>query len=122
MKLIVSFVAVCFLSTAFAQNQTTAQPVEDVRLFAQCMFVVNSQAELDDLTVEFYNNHPEIEMVRFDMNTQRALVITTGIPSLSEQDFISWFGEYSNTIHCVQIGVYGVDTMNPYPFTNCNNQ
>jgi hypothetical protein len=122
MKLIVSLIALCFITTASAQTPSNAQPIEDTRLFAQCMFSVNSQAELDELTVEFYNNHPEIEMVRFDMNTQRALIITTGISTLSEADLVSWFGQYSGTVYCVQIGVYCVDTMNPYPFTNCNNQ
>lgn len=119
MNLIVSFVACCFLNLAIAQSQTTSQV--DIRLFAQCMFSVSTQLELDELTVEFYNSHSEIEMVRFDMNTQRAFIITTGISELSKSDFISWFEEYSGTVNCVQIGVYGIDVMNPYPFTDCQN-
>jgi len=118
MKLIVSLIAVLCLSTAFSQNQTSTQNPE-VRLFAQCMFSISDQNQLDQLTTDFYNNHPEVEMVRFDMTTQRALVITTGVSTLTEADFTSWFGQHSSTINCVQIGVYGVDTMNPYPFTNC---
>lgn len=116
MKLIVSFIAVLCISTSFAQTNTQAP---EVRLFAQCMFSITDQSELDQLTVDFYNNHPEIEMVRFDVLTQRALVITTGLSSLTEADFISWFEQYSNTVNCVQIGVYGVDVMNAYPFPNC---
>lgn len=118
MKFIVSFIAVLCISTSFAQNPTLSQN-QEVRLFAQCMFAITDQNQLDALTVEFYNSHPEVERVRFDMHTQRALIITTGISSLSESDFISWFGQHSSTVSCVQIGVYGVDTMNPYPFTNC---
>lgn len=116
MKLIISFIAVLCISTTFAQNNNQTS---EVRLFAQCMFSITDQSELDQLTVDFYNNHPEIEMVRFDVLTQRALVITTGISSLSNSDFISWFEQYSGTVSCVQIGVYGVDVMNSYPFTNC---
>ncbi len=118
MKLIVSFIAVLCLSTSFAQTNTQTP---EVKLFAQCMFAITNQSELDQLTVEFYNNHPEVEMVRFDMNTQRALVMTTGLSALTVDDFKSWFGQYSSTINCVQIGVRGVDVMEQYPFTNCQN-
>ena len=118
MKLIVSFIAVLYLTTSFAQPQTNV-PTPAVQHFAQCMFSITDQTQLDELTVEFYNNHPEVERVRFDMNTQRALVITTGLTSFTEADFTSWFGQHSGTVYCVQIGVYGVDTMNSYPFTNC---
>jgi hypothetical protein len=118
MKLIVSFIAVLCMSTTFAQTQTNT-PAPAVQHFAQCMFSISDQTQLDALTVEFYNSHPEVERVRFDMNTQRALVITTGLTAFTEADFTSWFGQYSSTVTCVQIGVYGVDVMNSYPFTNC---
>ncbi|MDA9881477.1 hypothetical protein N9C33_01640 [Crocinitomicaceae bacterium] len=121
MKLILPIAMLCFIFSSRAQNEIAVQSRSDTRLFAQCMFSIPSQSILDELTVEFYNTHPEIEMVRFDMHTQRALLITTGISNLSEADFTSWFGKYSATIHCVQIGVYGIDKIDPYPFTNCNN-
>ena len=122
MKLIVSFIAVLCLSTSFAQTQTIAPAqAQPVQLFAQCMFSITDQTQMDALTVEFYNNHPEVEMVRFDMNTQRALVMTVGISDLTVDDFKSWFGPYSSTVSCVQIGVRGVDVMAQYPFTNCQN-
>lgn len=99
-------------------GQQVPEPTE-TRLFAQCMFSISTQAELDALTYDMYLNHPDIEMVRLDLNTQRALVITANLTELSEDDFRSWFGEHSPTVGCIQIGVYGVDPMNPYPFTNC---
>ena len=58
-------------------------------------------------------------MVRLDMNTQRALVITANLTQLTTEEFKSWFGDYQSTVYCVQIGVQGVDVMNSYPFTNC---
>ena len=119
MKLFVSMALMLFLGMSSASAQTSTQQPTNDRLFAQCLFSITTQAELDQLMVEIYNNHPEVEMVRLDLNTQRALVITTGISSLSEADFTSWFGQYSNSVSCIQIGVYGVDTMNSYPFTNC---
>ncbi|MDG1148217.1 MAG: hypothetical protein P8N52_07940 [Crocinitomicaceae bacterium] len=116
MKLLISLVAVLCLSQSYAQTQTTNYT--DTRLFAQCMFDISDQSEMQALQNEMYNN-PNIEMVRLDYHTQRALIITANLETLSRADFISWFDEYAYTIHCVQIGVHGIDVMNPYPFTNC---
>ena len=110
------------MNVSFGQApQTSTTQQTNAQLFAQCMFDIPTQAELDQLTYNIYANHPDVEMVRLDLNTQRALVITTGSSPLTESDFISWFEQYSGTVSCVQVGVYGVDSMNPYPFTNCNN-
>ncbi len=121
MKLILTISFMFALGVSIGQTQqipTTQQST--AQLFAQCMFDIPTQAELDQLTFDIYTNHPDVEMVRLDLNTQRAFVITTGSSPLSETDFISWFDQYSGTVNCVQVGVYGVDTMNPYPFTNCS--
>jgi len=115
MKILLGILLTCSLSFAFGQQQN--EPT-DTRLFAQCLFSISTQAELDALTNDMYGN-PNIEAVRLDLNTQRALVITANLTSLSESDFQSWFGTYSSTISCIQIGVYGVDVMEQYPFTNC---
>lgn len=121
MKLILSLTFMFALGVSIAQTQqpSTSQQ-QPAQLFAQCMFDIPTQAELDQLTFDIYTNHPDVEMVRLDLNTQRAFVITTGDQPLSESDFISWFNQYSSTVNCVQVGVRGVDTMNPYPFTNCS--
>jgi hypothetical protein len=114
MKLLSTLFAVLCLSTSYAQSQNYT----DTRLFAQCIFDISNQSEMQALQNEMYTN-PNIEMVRLDSNTQRALIITANIETLSRADFISWFGQYGTSVSCVQIGVYGVDVMNPYPFTNC---
>ena len=103
---------------SFGQTESANQGYTDTRLFAQCMFDISDQAEMEALQNEMYNN-PYIEMVRLDAHTQRALIITANLEELTAEDFKSWFGSYSSTIYCVQIGVYGVDVMNAYPFTNC---
>ena len=121
MKLILTISFVFALGVSFGQSQQTSTIQQsNSRLFAQCMFDIPTQAELDQLTFDIYTNHPDVEMVRLDLISQRALVITTGSLPLSETDFISWFDQYSGSVNCVQVGVYGVDTMNPYPFTNCS--
>ena len=116
MKLLLSLLILFSSFSVFGQQQN---PPTDTRLFAQCLFSISTQAELDALTYDLYATNPNIEMVRLDLNTQRALVITANIEELSEQEFTSWFSEHSSTVSCIQIGVYGIDTMNPYPFTNC---
>jgi hypothetical protein len=96
------------------------QSTSNVQLFGQCMFNIESVDDLNQLTEEMKLN-PAIEMVRLDFNTQRALIITKNLQTLTESDFISWFGVYSNTIYCTQIGVYGVDELEKFPFVNCQN-
>jgi hypothetical protein len=119
MKLIVSLAMLLLIGTASAQSQSANQQT-NVRLFAQCMFTISDQAEMEQLSNDLKNS-PYTEMVRLDWHTQRALIITQGLNTLSIDDFKSWFAEYESTVHCVQIGVYGVDVMDPYPFTNCQN-
>ncbi len=119
MKLLLTISFMLVLGVSFGQSTQASTQPSDVRLFAQSMFSINTQAELDQLTNSIYTNHPEVEMVRLDLLTQRAFVVTTGLQSLSESDFISWFEVHANSVSCVQIGVYGVDAMNPFPFTNC---
>ena len=120
MKLILTISFMLALGVSIGQTQQASTQQTNTRLFAQCMFDISTQAELDQLTYDIYLNHPDVESVRLDLNTQRAFVVTTGAAQLTESDFISWFDQYSGTVDCVQVGVYGVDAMNPYPFTNCS--
>jgi len=113
MKLFFSVIAIMFFSVSFGQNQTT-----NTVLFAQCMFEIEDRNAMNDLSESIASNS-YIEMVRLDHNTQRALIFTHNLDTLSDKEFRSWFGEYSQTVYCIQIGVKGVDSMNPYPFTNC---
>ncbi len=110
-------ILISFFLFSFVYSQSNEQT--NSVLFAQCMFTIDTQEEIDELQRELYLNHTNIEMVRLDIHTQRSLfIIHTN--SLTEEEFKSWFGEYESTVRCVQIGVYGVDVMNQYPFPNCN--
>lgn len=103
-----------FAATTFNSHsqQTTTT------LFAQCMFDIQDQAEMDALQEEM-NANPYVEMVRLDYHTQRALIFTHDLTQLSEEEFKTWFGTHDGTVYCVQIGVKGTDVMNRYPFENC---
>lgn len=113
MKLFFSVMAMLVLNTSLGQNQTTSTV-----LFAQCMFEINDRNAMNELS-DIIASNQYVEMVRLDHNTQRALILTHNLDSLSEEEFRSWFGAYSGTVYCIQIGVKGVDAINPYPFTNC---
>jgi hypothetical protein len=119
MKLLVSLFAVMLLTGATAQTQNQNPAQTQVQLFAQCLFDIPTQQEMLQLETDLKAS-PYTHMVRLDWNTQRALIITQGLTSLNESDFTSWFGQYSGSVHCIQIGVYGIDQMNQYPF-NCQN-
>ena len=97
------------LSSSYAQNESkqfinkdlkkTKNKITytDTRLFAQCMFDIPNQSVMQELQREMYDN-PNIEMVRLDYHTQRALIITANIEELTKKDFISWFGEHASSV------------------------
>ena len=117
MRLFLSVIMVLSLSVSYGQlaNQQTSSD-----LFAQGMINISSDQEMIDLEQEM-RFHSNIQIVRLDRNSHRFFILTTNISSLTYNELISWFGEYSDNISCVQIGVHGIDTVNPFPFTNCSN-
>lgn len=108
------------LSLNGIQAQTSNENNESV-IFAQCLFTIESQNEMLELEQEMRAN-PYISVVRLDWHTQRAFILTKNIDKLSEDNLSSWFGDYAATLSCIQIGTYGTDKINPYPFTNCKEK
>lgn len=88
--------------------------------FAQCLFEIPNDSD----RIELENQIKEIpftKIVRLDQHSSRAFIIVDGLENFSEEDLRTWFGDYGQSITCIQIGVRGVDPINPYPFTNCDN-
>jgi hypothetical protein len=98
---------------AFSQGN-----VSEVTLFGQCMIEIENPEEMRALEVEMRTN-PYLKVVRLDYTSQRAFILTKGIDALTEENFISWFNQYSDKVRCVQIGVHGIDIVKPYPFEGC---
>jgi len=117
MKLLTSIVMVFTLSLSFGQQGNT-QPAAD--LFAQGMINITSDQEMIDLEQEMRLN-PNAQVVRLDRTSHRFFILTYNVSTLTEQDLLSWFGSYSSNVSCIQIGVHGVDAVDPFPFTNCSN-
>ncbi len=100
----------------FGFSQSTQE--SSTTLFGQCMVEVQNQEEMKTLEDQLKLN-PYVKTVRLDYTTQRAFILTKNIESLNEVDFTSWFSQYSSKVRCIQIGVYGVDTIATFPFENC---
>lgn len=113
-KLIASFLIVISAQFAYSQNAQTP------KFFAQCMMELNTPEEAEELTVLLREN-PYVEVARVDWPTKRVFILTKNVTNFTEVNFSSWLGTYSTAATCVQVGLHGVDQVNPYPFTNCNN-
>lgn len=100
----------------FGYSQT-----DKVSLFAQCKFDIKDQKELKILENKIRQN-PNVKVVRLDFVSQRSFILTQNLSELTEDQFVSWFENFSDSVKCIQIGVYGVDKINPYPFSNCLNE
>ena len=114
MKYLLPILFVFFASFSYSQTQTNSV------LFAQCYFDIQDEQAMLNLEANL-RLHPNTNVVRLDYISQRAFIITQGINTLTNDEFKSWFESFSSTVNCVQVGVYGVDVIDPYPFTNCQD-
>ena len=106
------------MGTFWATAQTPASQTNTPAFFAQCMVDVSNQSELTTLENQL-RTIPYVSVVRVDIPTHRLFLITKDISSFTATEFASWMGTYSSSYSCLQIGLQGVDPINPYPFTNC---
>lgn len=103
-------------TVCFGQLQTPSE-----HLFAQGMYSIEQSNDVQSLE-EAMRSNPNISIVRLDQYSNRFFILTQNISSLTEEDLRSWFGEFGDRIDCIQIGLHGVDQVNPFPFTNCSNK
>jgi hypothetical protein len=93
---------------------------EEVRLFAQGVFQVEDTETI--LTTEnTIRNNPNVSIVRLDPHSKRFFIITQNLNQLSEETLKNWFGTNAESVHCIQIGIHGIDAINTFPFSNCEN-
>ena len=93
---------------------------EGAKYFAQCMVNIMDEEMFRSVESNIRLN-PNVEVVRLDWETKRAFVLTKSLDSFTDADFEAWFGSHTINISCIQTGVYGVDEIARYPFTNCSN-
>ena len=111
--LIVSIIGCITFSNA---QSNTEQP----KYFAQCMLNIEDETTFHQLEQTLRNN-PYVSIARLDWSTKRAFLLTKDLTSLTVEQFESWLGENATTASCIQIGLHGTDQINPFPFTNCEN-
>jgi len=109
-----------FLSVSLRaqESQSPVPPPQEIMFFAQSMLNMPDEAMFVQLNTSLKNN-PYIKVARVDWISRRVFVITKDIDSFSEEQFLSWLGDYSGNASCIQTGLYGFDEIRPYPFTNC---
>ena len=96
-----------------------SQTPQEPKFFAQCMLVLNAHEEAEQLTLDLREN-PYVEIARVDWPTKRVFILTKNTSNFTEADFISWLGTFASSASCIQVGLHGIDVVQPYPFVNCN--
>lgn len=109
--------SVCSLGL-FAQNQTTSSA--PTPFFAQGLFPEQDETIIRDLESEI-RSLPFISVVRLDTYSNRFFILTKDIDQIDELTLRSWFSEIGSELKCIQIGVHGIDSINSFPFVNCQN-
>ncbi len=106
------------MGTFWVTAQSTASQATTPSFFAQCLVNVGNQNELTALENQL-RTIPFVSVVRVDIPTSRLFLTTRDLSSFTANEFSSWMGTYATSYSCLQIGLHGVDPVNPYPFTNC---
>ena len=110
-----------FVIGAFWSSAQTANSQSNTStFFAQCMVDINNPSELTTLENQL-RAIPYVSIVRVDLPTHRLFLTTKDLSSFTVTEFASWMGTYASSYSCLQIGLHGVDPVNPYPFTNCQD-
>ncbi len=104
----------------FAINIGHGQTNNYPQFFGQCLININTIEEAQELTTILKEN-PYVDVVRVDLPTTRIFLTTKNLSAFSEINFSSWLGSFSTLASCFQVGLHGVDQVNSYPFTNCND-
>lgn len=108
------------MGTFWVNAQSVASQTTTPSFFAQCLVNVGNQNELTTLENQL-RAIPYVSVVRVDIPTSRLFLTTRDLSSFTANEFSSWMGEYAASYSCLQIGLHGVDPVNPYPFTNCQD-
>lgn len=103
----------------YGMAQTTNSQSTSSTFFAQCMVDLNP-SELTTLENQL-RAIPYVSIVRVDLPSHRLFLTTKDVNTFTVTDFASWMGAYASSYSCLQIGLHGVDPVNPYPFTNCQD-
>ena len=101
-------------------SQVITTTSTNTNFFAQCMIQLDDNSDFTALENSL-REIPYVKVARVDAVSSRVFVLTKDITTFSESDFLTWLGSYASASSCIQVGLHGVDQVNPFPFTNCGN-
>lgn len=114
MRVFILSLFIFFGANGFAQSSS-----ESYNYFAQGMFNLQDSKAKE---LEYDLRHMEmLQTVRLDVTSQRFFILTTEQESLDVETVRSWFGDNGVNLTCIQVGRHGVDIVNKFPFTNCED-
>ena len=111
------FMLVLFM-TSNSFGQSSQENSATSIYFAQSLFEVETIQEMEELEIHLKSN-PSVKQVRTNFQEKRVFVVTNSIDNLTEDEFKSWFGSIALSLKCIQIGKLGVDEVQTFPFSNC---
>lgn len=118
MKFILFALFMAFMHLSYAQTQATSTTVAS--FFAQGMLPDMNEENIRSLETEI-RDIAYVQVVRLDVQTKRFFIVTKDISQFDELILRSWFSGIGDELECIQIGVQGIDSVNPFPFVNCQN-
>jgi hypothetical protein len=118
MKFVLIAFFMAFMHVSFAQPQVITANVTP--FFVQGLFPDMNDENVRVLETEI-RQMDYVQLARLDIHTKRFFIITKDISQFDELTVRSWFSKIGDELECIQIGVQGIDSVNPFPFVNCQN-
>ena len=118
MKLMAVTAFVLFASICYSQQQEQQTVAPAPSYFVQGLLEISTETQTVDLQTEM-RNIQGLQVVRLDFHSKRFFILTDGLSGVDETQVETWFGDHADDLKCLQIGVYGVDAVNKFPFENC---
>lgn len=120
MKIIVlSLFCLIIANDSFSQiGSNQSENSSNKSFFAQCLINNLTDENVDELKARL-NLYTELKTIRINVEEKRLFIITNPIETLTNSILTGWIGDFSNTISCIEIGVWGVDQVSTFPFANC---
>lgn len=121
MKIIVlSLFCLVIATDSFSQIGSNQSEISSNKsFFAQCLINNLTDENVDELK-ERLNLYTELKTIRINVEEKRLFIITNPIEIVNNSILLGWIGDFSDTISCIEIGVWGVDQVSTFPFANCD--
>ncbi len=120
MKIIaLSLFFTALINVSFSQTESNHQENSSNKsFFTQCLINDLTDENVAELKARL-STHTELKTIRVNVEEKRLFIITNPIEIVTNSILLGWIGDFSNAISCIEIGVWGVDQVSTFPFSNC---